>query len=261
MKPSNILVRFGREREHPYGIAKISDFGLARLQEPAGDGARGSDTILTRGNTVLGTPDYVSPEQARSLHNTDVRSDLYSLGCTFYFLLTGRVPFMGGSSLEKLIRHSTEAPEAIHEVRSEVPSGISGIVHRLMAKAPDERYQSAAQLLDDLPRLTADGPFLQCPSALERTPGDDQLPTPLGEVAPNSDPEGLAPQSDHSTPEAHSVLNATVVMGGLETPSSVRFLDNPDPATRGRTWRALLWTAGIVVGVAARAGGVAWLAR
>ena len=89
---------------------KISDFGLARLHNPnAADEFSGHPgTILTKDNTVMGTPDYLSPEQARNLHKTDIRSDLYSVGCTFYFLLTGQVLFPGGGTLDKLIRHGTE---------------------------------------------------------------------------------------------------------------------------------------------------------
>ena len=110
IKPANILAqRHGVSEDSP-GLVKISDFGLARLQTPgaATHSPNNAGTILTRDNTVMGTPDYLSPEQSRSLHKTDIRSDLYSLGCTFYFLLTGQVPFPGGNSLEKLIRHSTE---------------------------------------------------------------------------------------------------------------------------------------------------------
>ena len=80
------------------GLIKISDFGLARLQSPHVNPnmSVGVGTILTRENTVMGTPDFLSPEQARNLHNTDIRSDVYSLGCTFYYLLTGQVPYPGG---------------------------------------------------------------------------------------------------------------------------------------------------------------------
>src|SRR5262249_13016427 len=100
IKPAHILVQL-RAAHRPPGLVKISDFGLAKLKAPAG--GPGHNTILTKPNTVMGTPDFLSPEQARSLHRTDIRSDLYSLGCTFYFLLTGQVPFPGGTSMEKLL--------------------------------------------------------------------------------------------------------------------------------------------------------------
>ena len=85
------------------GIVKITDFGLARL----GEEAESTDPNRPAGDVVMGTPDYLSPEQGRSLAAADIRSDLYSLGCTFYFLLTGEVPFPGGTPLEKLERHAT----------------------------------------------------------------------------------------------------------------------------------------------------------
>src|SRR5262249_38424540 len=101
IKPANLMVQLrGLDGTASLGVVKISDFGLARLHVP-GEEAETGATIVTRENTVMGTPDYLSPEQARSLHQTDIRSDLYSLGCTFYFLLTGEVPFPGGNTLEK----------------------------------------------------------------------------------------------------------------------------------------------------------------
>ena len=101
VKPANILVQRRGVNGDEIGLVKISDFGLARLHNPnAADEFSGHPgTILTKDNTVMGTPDYLSPEQARNLHKTDIRSDLYSVGCTFYFLLTGQVLFPGGSTL------------------------------------------------------------------------------------------------------------------------------------------------------------------
>ena len=110
VKPANILVQRRGVNGDEVGLVKISDFGLARLHNPnaADEFSNHPGTILTKDNTVMGTPDYLSPEQARNLHKTDIRSDLYSIGCTFYFLLTGQVLFPGGSTLDKLIRHGTE---------------------------------------------------------------------------------------------------------------------------------------------------------
>src|SRR5439155_20024243 len=110
VKPANILVQRRGLNGDDVGLVKISDFGLARLHNPnAADELPNSHpgTILTKDNTVMGTPDYLSPEQARNLHKTDIRSDLYSVGCTFYFLLTGQMLFPGGATLDKLIRHGT----------------------------------------------------------------------------------------------------------------------------------------------------------
>ncbi len=146
IKPSNLLlvrpVGDGPARRY---TVKILDFGLARLNNQTSSEAAGVGTILVpRENVLIGTPDFVSPEQARDLHAADIRSDLYSLGCTFYFLLTGRVPFPGGNSLEKLIRHTTEEPQPIEELRAEVPAPVLTIVRRLLAKDPRARFQAPA---------------------------------------------------------------------------------------------------------------------
>src|SRR5262249_44838474 len=105
IKPSNLLVQRRGLHEDAPGLIKINDFGLARLHAPevSADAPNHAGTILVKQNTVMGTPDYLSPEQARDLHSADIRSDLYSLGCTFYYLLTGRVVFPGGTPLEKLL--------------------------------------------------------------------------------------------------------------------------------------------------------------
>ncbi len=148
IKPANILVQRGGLDGKSADVVKINDFGLARLQAPNvpvfGDAPAG--TILTKENTVMGTPDYLSPEQARNLHKTDIRSDLYSLGCAFYYLLTGQVPFPGGKVMDKLIRHGTEKPQPVNELRPVVPAEVAAIVNRLLAKHPKERYQTPAEL-------------------------------------------------------------------------------------------------------------------
>ncbi len=106
----------------------------------------GDDSLPAIEQQVMGTPDYLSPEQSRNLHNADIRSDLYSLGCTFYYLLTGDVPFPGGTTLEKLVRHGSEEPKPVNVLRPGVPAPIVAIVARLMAKRPEDSYQTPAEL-------------------------------------------------------------------------------------------------------------------
>jgi serine/threonine protein kinase len=182
IKPANLLVQRQAADGGP-GLVKVSDFGLARLQEGA-DAGPGGGTLVTRPNTVMGTPDFLSPEQARNLHNTDIRSDLYSLGCTFYYLLTGQVPFPGGTSLEKLIRHNTEQPAPVEELRPEVPAAVAAIVRRLLAKKPEDRFRTPAEVATALEPFSVRGP----------TPWEPFLPSsdPDLELAtPN--PEGSDP--------------------------------------------------------------------
>ncbi len=204
IKPANLLVqRWDARRadasvspEQSAGLLKISDFGLARLHVPVatGVGADLAGTICIQQNTVMGTPDFLSPEQARDLHATDIRSDLYSLGCTFFYLLTGQVPFAGGTALEKLIRHSAEPPAPLENFRADVPAEVNDIVQRLLRKDPDERYQDPRELAEALEPFTAGvaSPWAAAPPP--SNPFLDAVPTPMGEAEPSS-PDVLEEQS------------------------------------------------------------------
>jgi hypothetical protein len=102
---------------------------------------------MTTDGEVMGSPDYMAPEQAQEAHAADIRADLYSLGCTFYHLLTGQVPFPGGTLMEKLIRHKQSQPEPVEKLRPEVPAAIAKVVRRLMARRPEDRYQTPSELV------------------------------------------------------------------------------------------------------------------
>ena len=137
IKPSNIILT-------PQGRAKLVDMGLARRFE------RDADHGLTQSGMTLGTFDYISPEQARDPRDVDVRSDLYSLGCTLFQMLTGRPPFPGGTVLQKLLQHQEEPPPEIRGLNPAVPAELARIITKLMAKDRDRRYQSPEQLVRDL---------------------------------------------------------------------------------------------------------------
>src|SRR5262249_23609338 len=132
-------------------LVKIVDFGLALLTTP--DAADDSSGPLTRHGMFIGTPDFAAPEQALDPHRADGRSDLYSLGCTFYFLLTGEVPFPGGTPFNKLYRHGTEEATPPEQLHADIPPAVGAIVRRLMAKDPAERYQAAGELAAELDLL------------------------------------------------------------------------------------------------------------
>lgn len=138
IKPSNIIIT-------PSGRAKLVDLGLARKENREDHAAD-----LTQAGTTLGTFDYISPEQARDPRTADVRSDIYSLGCTLYHMLTGEPPYPEGTVLQKLLQHQgDEAPDPALKNR-QVPENLSIVVRKMMAKDPRRRYQTPEQLVRDL---------------------------------------------------------------------------------------------------------------
>lgn len=147
IKPSNILVAKADDR-NPLGVVKILDMGLARLQDPNSEET--TSATMTQSGSVVGTPDFIAPEQARSSRQTDARSDIYSLGCTLYYLLTGQVPFPTGTVTEKLLHHVMDQPQPVEKIRADVPAELAVIVRKLMAKRPDDRYQTAADVAAEL---------------------------------------------------------------------------------------------------------------
>lgn len=138
IKPANILI----DRK---GTAKILDMGLARFSA----GEEASLTIAHEEN-VLGTADYLSPEQARDSHEVDHRTDLYSLGCTLYFMLTGHAPFPEGSLAQRIAKHQTEMPADIREDRPDCPQSLVNICRKLIQKKPERRYSSAHEVREVL---------------------------------------------------------------------------------------------------------------
>ncbi|MDO4587646.1 MAG: serine/threonine-protein kinase [Planctomycetia bacterium] len=138
VKPSNILIT-------PQGKAKLIDMGLARLLKPAA-----FEDDLTASGVTLGTFDYISPEQARDPRNADVRSDIYSLGCTFFFMLTGQPPFPEGTVLQKLLKHQGDEPPDLRTFAPNTPFEVSMVIQKMMAKNPNNRFQNPKVLINVL---------------------------------------------------------------------------------------------------------------
>jgi serine/threonine protein kinase len=153
IKPGNMLIPAEALAPPAAGAApvvlKVVDFGLARLHHSA----RGNTLQVHNEKSFLGTPDYVSPEQAQNVHAVDIRSDLYSLGCTFYHVLAGRRPFRGATALETVVKHLKEDAEPLEQVRPETPPALCAAVQRLMEKDPARRFQTPTELLAELDLL------------------------------------------------------------------------------------------------------------
>ena len=144
VKPSNILVT-------PDGHVKLVDMGLARLHH-----VEASSRDLTASGVTLGTFDYISPEQAHDPRNTDVRSDIYSLGCTLYFMLVGQPPFPTGTVLQKLLSHSSDPVPDPRDVRPDLDERVVGILTKMLEKKPADRHQAPQELIGELLLLAND---------------------------------------------------------------------------------------------------------
>ncbi|HEV8061961.1 MAG TPA: protein kinase, partial [Gemmataceae bacterium] len=167
IKPQNLL----RTKD---GEIKVLDFGLARFASE-----RHSKDSLTQTGVVMGTPDYIAPEQANDAKCADIRADIYSLGCTFYFLLTGQVPFPEGTTLQKFIAHLEQTPRSVREWRPEIPLALEAVLTRMMAKDPADRYQQPLEVANALaPFLSGAAVFNPAPQPVPELEEDVPVALP-----------------------------------------------------------------------------------
>ena len=138
IKPSNILIT-------RQGQAKLVDMGLARVHHLSA-----TDDELTNSGVTLGTFDYISPEQARDPREADTRSDIYSLGCTLFYMLAGRPPFADGTAVQKLLQHQDQLPPNLSQLRPDVPASVSKLIQMMLAKSPELRPQTPSELVNAL---------------------------------------------------------------------------------------------------------------
>jgi len=220
IKPGNVLI----DRK---GVARILDMGLARFLNDATDQL----TLKYDDKIVLGTADYVAPEQVANSHSVDIRADVYALGATLYFLLAGHPPFPTGTVSQKLLWHRTKEPTPIRQIRPEVPETLAAILAKMMAKDPKDRYQTPAQLVPDLQALV--------PAT---------VPLPLEEEMPQLSPaatDGLYPSIEDAPAElttARAVPPAEVTAARAGSGSRVAVLPppagNPFGAPAASPWGA-----------------------
>ncbi len=163
IKPSNVLIGAN-------GLIKLVDMGLAR-----------SDNLdlsedMTASGVTLGTFDYISPEQAKDPRDADLRSDIYSLGCTLYFMLTGSPPYPGGTMLQKLLSHGSAPPPNAQDLRADVSDDLVAVLQKMLAKMPDDRYQTASDLTADLHEVAVRDGLSRCESL---SPIETRRPKPV----------------------------------------------------------------------------------
>ena len=229
IKPTNLLLaRHVRAGER----VKILDMGLARLNEQESPASG-----LTQQGQMMGTPDFMAPEQAEDSHNVDIRADIYSLGCTFYQLLTGEVPFPGGNLLDKLTRHSKEMPR-----RPEgLPDGLWAAIEKMMAKSRDARFAEPARVAVALapfcdPEVRPPEP--ESPDSAEGKPrhsGMSLLPQTL-------DFPGGAPPLSSETGPPPSLGETVAPSEGVVQPSPPRAKERPEPSPTYLMPSSALWS-------------------
>ena len=222
IKPSNLLIKGEPEPSKP-GLIKISDFGLARLAPIRAENAGSNHgTILVEENTIIGTPDYLAPEQAKSLHQADIRSDIYSLGCTLFFLLTGRVPYPGTKGLEKIIKHSTDPVPAPSTLVPGIPPEVDQLVVRMMAKDPADRPQTPREAAESITLAMGSGqaesvlialatPIIESDpfSAFQQTLNDAVI-TPFHDKTPSKPPKAISQTREGNLSNTQAVFFAIV---------------------------------------------------
>ena len=202
IKPSNVLVTAG-------GQVKLVDMGLARLHQ-----VQSSSDDLTASGVTLGTFDYISPEQARDPRSADVRSDIYSLGCTLYFMLAARPPFPDGTAVQKLIRHNSDEPPDVRIFRPDLPPQVTELLGTMLAKRPTQRQQTADILAAEILAL---GQQLGLPKLAMQ-----------GVVVPAPPADGWARTRAWQVIAAAAVLAAAVLLADIYLPASPP-ADSPTP--------------------------------
>jgi serine/threonine protein kinase/WD40 repeat protein len=260
IKPANLLVSSAD------GRVKLLDLGLARVRALEEEGI-GPQTALTQAGAVMGTPDYMAPEQAVDSHSVDIRADIYALGCTLYHVLAGRPPFAGGSVMEKLIKHRSVDPDPLETLRNDLPLGLSAVAVKAMAKDPAARYQTPAELASALapfcsaanpakPRPAGSSGVHPVPSAASRLSRAAEVasgPTANRPATPPAKPTVMAPPGAMPAPLPRTVQSLETFVDADARPRPAAAGLPTRPAAAGLPPRRTHWAA-VIAMVAAGIG-------
>jgi serine/threonine-protein kinase len=217
--------------------AKVLDFGIAKIQEPVGQ-----DPELTAPNLIIGTPQYMSPEQCSQASDIDSRSDIYSLGIILYEMLTGHVPFTGESATTIMLKHLQEAPPSVLDERKDLPPAVGEVVARALSKLPDERQQSAGELAEAFAAAATDETGVVAAGAATSEnahPGAGDTNRIVVPTAP----------LDSRTTTSTEVDEATVVHAREESyvADEPELFEMPPPAASFNPWRIMIPAAVLLI--------------
>ncbi len=255
IKPSNLIL--ARQGKRP--LVKVLDFGLAKATREGP-----VDKGLTHEGQMLGTPDYIAPEQSIDAHKADIRADIYSLGCTLFYLLSGGAPFQGTSLYEVLQAHHSMEARPLNLVRPEVPRELAALVGKMMAKDPARRFQTpgeVAKALKPFFKAAEAGPVAARTelSQIGPPPRAERVPTLGSQPATNLAPAAFEPTARKAM---ESTQQEPVWQDLIEIPEGESVAGSPKPAAPGSGWRRpplWFWPA-VAAGVLLLGLSIAWAA-
>jgi eukaryotic-like serine/threonine-protein kinase len=268
LKPANLMLvgpPAKKGEESPDRTIKILDIGLGKAVFEEASAAPIEPNKITADGTLIGTPDYLAPEQARSAKNVDIRADIYTLGCVLFHALTGQPPFPDKSVLNQVMRHANEPPRPLSDFFSEVPGGLQDVMNKLMAKDPAKRYATphqAAQALSAFLRNTpatrpAPAPLPAFEQWLQAPDPHDAAKNAAGIPVGKLEPSARPPEPRKATPPPEPAAAPDFDVELIPTPGPKR--DRDDERRRGllelsRRDLLMLCTGGALLAAALAAG-------
>ncbi|PYS90321.1 MAG: hypothetical protein DMF64_15205 [Acidobacteria bacterium] len=217
--------------------AKVLDFGIAKIQEPVGQ-----DPELTAPNLIIGTPQYMSPEQCSQAAEIDKRSDIYSLGIILYEMLVGHVPFTGASATEIMLKHLQEPPPSVLAERTDLPAAVGDVIARALSKRREDRQQSAGELGEEFAAAaesTAPAVAAEVGRTTDEQPGvsTDRIVVPTGaqELRTTASEDYDETTVVHPTPDEHHELDELAAYAA------------PPPTATFNPWKIMIPAAVLLV--------------